>query len=75
MDEMNTERRYSVADMDRMRAAIQTREIPHPSPYGDKAVTEWRRQVDDRVRSYMLAGIAPEEIEEKPILYPRGFIR
>lgn len=70
---MNPERRYTVADMDRMREAIRTREIPHPNPHGDRAVTEWRRQVDDRVHAYMRAGISPEEIEEKPVLYPFGF--
>jgi hypothetical protein len=54
---MVTERAYTVKEIDRMRmatqdlCAIQTR-----GRFGDATV-------EDRLRTYMMAGVAPEELE------------
>jgi hypothetical protein len=44
------ERKYSVAEIDRMRAAVATKSFGDPG-------------VEDRLRTYMLNGTDPDELE------------
>lgn len=61
---MMAQRKYSVEEIDRIRdAVIKRNEEPHPNPYGDQDVTAWAKRVEERVRTYMLNGTDPEELE------------
>ena len=71
---MTAENTYTVQEIDRLRAAIQTREIPHPNPYTSEDVTQWRIQLDSRCMFYMRAGIRAEEIETKPDISKHGYV-
>lgn len=66
------ERRYTLAEIDAMRAALRRR---HKSPfddmdcYSEKEERGWqkqvRREVEDEIRTAMLGGVDPAEL-----LYP-----
>ena len=57
-----TQRTYTMGDIDRMRKAIDWNIIPEGQPYYP---AEKNAQVEDRLRTYMLAGVSPEEVEQK----------
>ena len=58
-----TDRKYSVAEIDRMRAAVHENVLETRGLfYGDGA--KLATVVEDRLRTYMLAGIGPEELED-----------
>lgn len=72
-------RAYTVAELDRMRAAIR-RKIPGPqilsstqkigSPCGEWTegtradLAAWDARCEDALRTYLIAGISPDELEE-----------
>lgn len=71
-----TDRKYSVAEIDRMREAVRfhvtwgCKPSEHRSIYGDTGEEPGASReikichiAEDRLRTYMLAGIAPEELE------------
>lgn len=69
-----THRAYTVAEIDRMRAALWMRFGYHGSiiawsSSGDAEVRNklnrdpYDRDVEDKLRTYMLAGVDPEELE------------
>jgi hypothetical protein len=59
-------RKYSVAEIDRMRAAIRRR---FPMKYSGaigvpmKLTDEYDTQVEDQLRTYMLNGTEPDELD------------
>lgn len=61
-----SERKYSVAEIDRMRAAISA---TFPCSWvfkGDgspgRREPDYSAQIEDRLRTYMLAGVDPDEL-------------
>lgn len=66
-------RSYTVQDIDRMRIAVQ-KLVPRdfgifcePVSERDQArIAHWNAQVEDRLRTYMTAGVFPEELEKQP---------
>lgn len=65
------ERKYSVEEIDRMRQAIITRgEHPEPNPSGDEQRRAWREEIEQRLRTYMLAGTDPDELWNAPVVGP-----
>lgn len=67
-----SERKYSVAEIDRMRAAIRRTFPPQTysqsinDPYLKSVGPDYSGQVEDRLRTYMLNGTEPEELEAMP---------
>ena len=71
------ERAYTVAEIDRMRAAIQGRALraafPPLPPGGSMIISgDWREleakalaQAEDQLRTYLLAGVSPDELEKE----------
>jgi len=73
------ERRYTLSELDRMRAGIRNR-APYPScisyscgggggiatltPESRAAIAEYERQVEDQLRTALVAGIDPSEFPE-----------
>jgi hypothetical protein len=54
------ERRYTVAEIDRMRSALRLIIIrPNTNYYPD----EMERKIEDQLRTYMLNGTDPEELD------------
>ena len=67
------ERKYSVAEIDRMRNALLMRAAPSAPASGVSHVTfgdPWKERerretaVEDMLRTYMLGGVEPAELEE-----------
>ena len=67
-----TDRKYSVAEIDRMRAAVECKWLFGCWPNEMKSTTTFARTwtdkgktaaVEEMLRTYMLAGIGPEELE------------
>lgn len=55
------ERKYSVAEIDRMRVLVRFT-IPDGTTFYGEGVTVW---IEERLRTYMMAGIGPEELQEE----------
>jgi len=55
------ERKYSVPEIDRMRASLDKRWRAHHCGILQRG--EWHREVEDELRTYMLNGTDPEELE------------
>lgn len=55
-----TERKYSISEIDKMRGAVRLKLQPGPmQPYNG---AELSARVEDRLRTYMLAGVDPDEL-------------
>jgi hypothetical protein len=62
-------RKYSVAEIDEMRALVE-REFPVSyscGPFGGlmKRNPEFDASIEDRLRTYILAGLGPEDLKER----------
>jgi hypothetical protein len=62
MSETGTERRYTLADIDRMRGLLRQLLTPIDSPYYEAEISA---KVEDHLRTYMQAGIRPEKISDR----------
>ena len=64
--------RYTIIEIDRMRQATDTIMFPTVwlsstlgyRPGTDGQIGEHEKKVEDRLRTYLLAGVRPEELEE-----------
>lgn len=56
-----TERKYSVAEIDRMREAIRLKLEPRGSVFTYNE-GELSARVEDRLRTYMMAGVDPADV-------------
>lgn len=80
MKPTEAQRRYSLDEIDRMRAAIIATEYsnsyhPHLYQYGvvighsseswERQQSEQARRVEDRLRTCMVGGVGPDELEQK----------
>lgn len=55
-----TERKYSISEIDKMRGAVRLKLQPGPmQPYND---AELSARVEDQLRTYMMAGVDPDEL-------------
>ena len=61
MPHNTVKRKYSVQEIDRMRSLIAERELD-ASDFGME-VNKLERITESKLRTYMLAGIDPEELE------------
>jgi hypothetical protein len=64
--------KYTVDELERMRWAIQTREIPRPSAYSPEDLVAWTDRVETVLRTYMMNGTRPAELEVRPIRFENG---
>ena len=62
------DRKYSVSEIDRMRWAISGRLLRR----GPMDSDDLREETEARLRTYMLAGVDPVELEGTPRPHPGG---